>query len=147
MSSKKSRLLESSLQEDMHPFAARYKPTPPTEPTDQEQRSDQDTATPQAVNTASRETGITTSGFADNRDNGGAGETTSREAVNTTTPQTSAKAVRVQPNISQLSKWTLYVRPKTQKAIKRLALEDDANYYDLVQEALDDYLTKRGIKQ
>lgn len=145
--SKKSKMLEDSLREDIHPFKARFTPPPATTP-------EADPST-QAVNTAS---GIAvssttselekTSGVAGMGESGITDNTTSGIAVNTAKglKPGSALASKAVPN-SQLAKWTLYIKPKTQKAVKRLALEEDANYYDVVQQALDEYLERRGVKQ
>jgi hypothetical protein len=146
MSSKKAKLLEESLTADLHPFAARrMPPTPPSE-IQYEPAQDQNPATPQtgnptngvAVNPASRDAG--------KRESGGAGKPSSGEAGNTVAQHEQGTAITTRPK-DQIIKWTVYARPKTKKAIQRIAFEEDSNDYDIVQQALDEYLAKRGVKQ
>lgn len=42
-------------------------------------------------------------------------------------------------------RYTTYVRPETIKAVKRLAVEGERNDYEIVQEALDEYLSRHGM--
>ena len=39
-------------------------------------------------------------------------------------------------------RYTTYLRPETIKAIKRLAVDEERNDYEVVQEALDEYLQR-----
>jgi hypothetical protein len=41
-------------------------------------------------------------------------------------------------------RYTTYVRPETIKAVKRLAVEGERNDYEIVQDALDEYLSRHG---
>ena len=42
-------------------------------------------------------------------------------------------------------RYTTYVRPETIKAVKRLAVEGERNDYEIVQDALDEYLSRHGM--
>jgi len=43
-----------------------------------------------------------------------------------------------------MDRFTTHLRPATIKAVKLLALETDHDVYEVVQDALDSYLRKRG---
>ena len=76
----------------------------------------------------------------------------STQVDKTTKPQTD-KATNTQTNKSpnqlidkttstQIDKYTTHLRPDTVKAIKLLAVNRDCHDYDVVQEALDEYLKR-----
>ncbi len=44
-----------------------------------------------------------------------------------------------------LEKYTTHLRPETIKAIKRLAVESDRKDYEVVQQALDEYLKQASV--
>ncbi len=67
---------------------------------------------------------------------------TSRE-VDITTSQQVGKSTGTQTSKSAkplVEKYTTHLRPETIKAIKRLAVESDRKDYEVVQQALDEYL-------
>ena len=69
-------------------------------------------------------------------------EITSRE-VDISTNQQVGKPTSTQtskPAKPLVEKYTTHLRPETIKAIKRLAVESDRKDYEVVQQALDEYL-------
>jgi len=65
-------------------------------------------------------------------------KTTSGQVNKETTPQT------VKDTKPQVVKYTTHLKPKTIKAIKLLAVTTDKKDYEIVGEAIEDYLKKKG---
>ncbi len=84
--------------------------------------------TPQAEKTTSPQMAKETSGQTDKPTPQPSGKTTSKQVRKTTKPQ--------------VEKYTTHLRPDTIKAIKREALESDRKDYEVVQQALDEYLNR-----
>jgi hypothetical protein len=70
-------------------------------------------------------------------------ETSGQTDKPTTQPsdKTTSKQVR-KTTKPQVEKYTTHLRPDTIKAIKREALENDRKDYEVVQQALDEYLNR-----
>jgi hypothetical protein len=68
----------------------------------------------------------------------------STQVDKTTKPQTNktTSAHVVKTTKLQVVKYTTHLKPDTIKGVKRQALEEDRKDYEIVQEALEDYLKK-----
>lgn len=67
-------------------------------------------------------------------------EETTRKQVN---QQTSKEAK--QQETKPVKKYATYLKPEAIKALKRYAFEHERKDYEVLQEALDEYLTSKGI--
>jgi hypothetical protein len=81
---------------------------------------------PQVDKTTSTQMDKNTSGQVDNPTNQQVGEPTSPQSKKPAKPP--------------VEKYTTHLRPDTIKAVKRAALESDRKDYEVVQQALDEYL-------
>jgi len=71
-------------------------------------------------------------------------KTTKPQTDNSTSAQTNKtpNQLRHKPTSPQIEKYTTHLRPDTVKAIKLLAVNSDCKDYEVVQEALDEYLKR-----
>jgi hypothetical protein len=79
----------------------------------------------------------------DNRTSRQTGKETSRASDKTTSPH--VDVVENQPSVLEETprrRYTTYLKPETIKAIKWLAVDGERNDYEIVQEALDQYLRR-----
>lgn len=73
-------------------------------------------------------------------------KTTSIQVDKETTPQTDkpVSGEMAKQSSGQVVKYTTHLKPETIKAVKQIALDTDRKDYEVLQEAVEDYLKKKG---
>lgn len=73
-------------------------------------------------------------------------KTTSIQVDKEVTPQTDkpVSSEKGKQASGQVVKYTTHLKPETIKAVKQIALDTDRKDYEVLQEAIEDYLKKRG---